>query len=314
MTAPDAARLHAINEQAIAILRLGIPIDLGLGNTPIDRLTAINGRLQTEAGDGSASRILNDGQVPEPYRKLAAMWLATDDPAAIFESLISHEQHRRAATTPLRRAALQPLAISVMVFLGLVYYCVFTVPQLEAQYAQMHQTPPSYTAALIQLKNTMPFWIIGVPIALAVVYFGWKQIASGPLMNWLPGARSYADWNDAEARTRSLATLLESGVERSEAMELAGPIPPSGLAATITQSQDPSISTTSRAFSLRRLSQFYRFLAEDRREVLYSKLPALLGLFLAGLIILAYGLTVFVPWIEVLRGIGSAGMDNMGEI
>lgn len=308
MTSSSADRLASLNQQAIAILRLGIPLDLGLGADPIDQLREINDRLTVDAGRSeSAESLLQRHSFPERYELIARMMLLADDPTAIFQSIALQDLNRQAASNPFRQAFAEPIVVLVLAYLGMIVLCSWAVPHIEAQYTQLGQTPSGVTRALILVRDAMPIWIIAAPVCAIIARLAWRHLSSS-LLSQIPGARSYSRWLAAESQSRRLAVMIRSDVDQETAIALASssvtpPTPIRPIADSIVRSGDKA----SRSRALNHLARFYHFLAEDRRNTYYAKTPALLGLLLSGLIVLGYGLATFLPWIEILSSLGETG-------
>ena len=302
-------RLISLNLQAIAILRLSIPLELGLGFNPIDRLQEINERLMNHVGDSTSLDLqLERLDVPDRYRSIAAMLVESDDPAQILEAVSIEKTRRRITINPFYQAVAQPIVISVLVYLGLVLLCLFTAPKLQAEYDQLQQVPHGVSAVLLSIKQWMPVWLIAYPIALVLLVVLWTRLASRSLLNLVPGVTAYQRALDSESQMQSLAALTHSGVKSDRAMKLtlqAGPVGRSirPIADEIVRSSE----SPSRAPALMRLGRFYRFLAKEQQRSRFAKLPAYASLACAGLFVLAYGLATFVPWVEVLRNLGKIG-------
>ena len=312
---PDstAARLVSLNQQAIAVLRLGIPLDFGLGSDPVERLREINERLIVEPdNDEPAESLLAKHDFPVRYVSIARMLLETDDPALIFDSIAGTEMDREAASIPFRQALAEPIVVAVLVYVCMIFLCSFTVPHLEDQYVQDGQSPSGVTQLLIWVRDAMPYWLVGFPIAAIAFIFLWRRFAKTVLLNLAPGGRRYGRWLIAESQSQQLAAMTESNVEQNTAIELAGqsvspPTPARPIAEGIMRTGSPESSGP----ALMRLSRFYRFLADDRRRSLFGKVPAFMSLGLAAVIVFAYALATFLPWVEVLSNL--SGLGEVGQ-
>lgn len=309
MSVSPAERLLSLNRQAIAILRLDIPLDFGLGPDTEGQLREINDRLilNTER-DLSADALLEKHAFPQRYQAIAQMLLATDDPAPIFESIALQELERDLAINPFRQAMTQPLIVAGLAYLGMIYLCSYTLPHIEDQYTQQGIEPTGATELLIQMRGLMPYWIIGFPILLLATLLIWKRTSRSFLLRFFPGAKPYTRWLAAESQTKRLAVLVGSDVDQQTAISLATSstmpqIPLRPIAESILQDGDQQ----SQSRVLKRLAQFYQFLAEDRRRTTFAKTPALIGLLIAGFFVLGYALATFLPWIEILTNLSGPG-------
>lgn len=302
-------RLISLNDQAIAILRLGIPLDFGLGENTSDQLRQINDSLQSDAqSDQSVESLLARHSLPDRYRALVPILLSTDDPAPIFDSIASQDLGREAASGPFRQALAEPLVIAGLAYLGTIFLCAYTLPHIESQYVQQGQTTSGFTKLLGIVRDTMPIWIVGFPILVIVIWFAWNKFVKNSLMKLFPGSRPYSQWLVAESQAQRLSAMVGSDLDQDTALSLVSTsLMPQVPVRPITESIFREGAADSRSRSLNRLARFYHFLAEDRRRTYFNKAPAMLGLIFAGVVVLGYALATFVPWIEVLSNLSELG-------
>ncbi len=305
---PDSpsVRLVSLNRQAIAIIQLGIPLDFGLGADPVQRLREINDRLLSTVGEtGSAESMLMKHSLPERYRAIARMLLEAEDPAPIFDSLAISDLEQKAASAPVRQAFSEPLVLAVMVYFCAIFLCKFTIPQIEAEYFSEGRSPQGITSILIAMKDSLAYWAIGFPVAVLLTWWAWRALSGGFLFRWFPGGGSYCAWLTAEAQSRRLAALVGSDLDPDTSIQLARISTAENThVRPIAESIVRDAEGTSRAASLIRLSNFYRFLSEDRRKSVFAKVPAIMALVLGSAIVFGYALATFLPWIEILSNLG----------
>ncbi|MCO8124224.1 hypothetical protein NHH03_20950 [Stieleria sp. TO1_6] len=306
---PDslAARLIDLNQQAIAILRLQIPLDMGLGPQPTNRLQQINQQLASDVDSAvSVDELLARHDLPQRYQTFARMLLIADDPTPLFQSVADPDLERESAANPFRQAITEPLVVAGLAYLGMIFLCLFTLPHIENQYIQEGVAPTGATGWLIAVRDAMPYWIVGFPIAMLLLTMLWHRFVKSYLRQRFPGSRLYSQWLVDESQSRRLAALVGSGVDRDQALTLVGnsvkpPSPVRAVARNLVMHGSPASSPR----SLRRLAGFYHFLADDRRRTYFAKVPALLGLLVAATLVLGYALAMFLPWVEVLTNIQS---------
>ncbi|KAA5544565.1 hypothetical protein FYK55_09610 [Roseiconus nitratireducens] len=302
MPESSAERLISLNRQTIAMLRLGIPLELGLGDSPIERLREINETLALNSGrEPEVAPILQSENVSPQYQAIAQALLAAPDPTPIFESIARPTDDAAAVSTPVRLALVEPLVVLGLGYLGMLLLCFHVVPSMEMQYLQQYETPTGVTRWLIAIRDWMPVWAVLFPlIYLALILLGGKWLRK-LYARWGPGTQSRLRWRRREAQAERLSALVDSGIDRETAIDLArgssadsDPIGP--VAENIVRNRSPERASG----ALDRLARFYRFLAENRWPSLVRNVPAAIGLFVASLVVLAYGLALFVPWIEIL--------------
>ena len=307
-----ATKLLSLNQQAIALLRLGIPLDLGLGGEPISRLSEINERLVGQSSP-SVDALFANHAFPDRYESVARMLLAADDPAKIFQSISEPAQDLTEAARPIRRAITEPVVVMVLAYFGMLFVCFFVLPHIQAQYEQSRQDPIGFTALLIRVQETLPIWAVAAPLVGLIGIWLWRTSATGWITQLLPGNSSYSRCIQSAAQTTRIAALVESGMNPDEAISLARekhptPTPVGTLVKSVLDAPTAdSQPNRAQSRSLEQIARFYRYLASDRRQAFASKLPAILGVLLAGCVVLGYALVMFVPWIEVLTNLSEAG-------
>jgi hypothetical protein len=309
MPKPSPERLIELNQQALALLRLGIPLDLGLGTDPETALRELNERLVGELrSDLSLDQALEKHRAPPAYRPIARMLTAASDPLPVFKALVARQANLQAAAGPLRRAAIEPLLVACLAYVGMIVFCGTMVPGIADQYAQLGQPPEDVAWLLIRIRELMPVWLVGFPVLVLAGWLGWRRFARRLPATVLPGAARYQHWLRAEAQTRYLAALATSDLDPDQAAALAreganadrrgtrataAPLP---LANRLLREVDRQ----SRPAALERLAAFYRGLTDEERGSRFGRVPATVGVLIAGVIVLAYGLALFLPWVQLL--------------
>ncbi|PNY34642.1 hypothetical protein C2E31_21920 [Rhodopirellula baltica] len=124
-----ADRLISLNRQAIEVIQLGIELDPGLGENPIDALREINSRLEIFSGrDTLPETLLREVELPEGYRPFAEALLATRNPAAVFEAMAIRPRANASATLPIRTIAIEPALMLVLGFVVVMILCSWSAP------------------------------------------------------------------------------------------------------------------------------------------------------------------------------------------
>jgi len=301
----SAERLISLNDQAVALLRLGVPIDLGLGENPTERLEQINRKLTTVSqSEPSIGFVLNRLNASPRYEAIAKSLLAANDPTPIFQAITVTDRRGIDVSPRVRRSMVEPFIVLALAYLGMLLLCASVIPLIETEYEQLLLEPEGSAAFMATIRAWMPVWAWAFPLVLGLmVWFGGRLIQR--LCDSLaPGGRLRRRWSENESQTQRLAALLESGVDRQTALDLVdrgsvaeqpvGPVTDTLLEEMNEQTPD----------GLRRLSGFYRFL--DREQRFASKVPAFIGLTLASVIVLAYALALFLPWIDLLTHLSEA--------
>jgi type II secretory pathway component PulF len=187
------------------------------------------------------------------------------------------------------------------------------------------------------LHSTLPYWIAIPPLVL-VLPAVWRRFSSSPgaapqtrMLSWLPGVSSAVREHRLAAFAQSLASLLEAGVPLPEALRLAAghwedaaldgetrllaaalergqtAADASGLTAELPPFLRWAIwqadEAVGRPRALRMAAEIYRQSAERRIQRLEVILPVVGCLVIGGGVTLLYGLALFVPVAQMLRGL-----------
>ena len=198
--------------------------------------------------------------------------------------------------------------VLVLAYFGLLFFCFGVLPAIEAQYRQVSLPPTGFTEYMVVVRESAAIWGFGFPIVLLIFVLFLRGGLAGALGRLLPGNRASQQCMGAAAQTRRLATLVGAGLPADQAMELTQQAQPSArrikaVAEDLLQQEDSESSPR----ALMRLAAFYRYLAMDHRRSFWQGAPAVLGILAAGVVVLGYSLVMFLPWIEVLTGLGGIG-------
>lgn len=306
------------------MIRLGIPLDMGLepelaGETSIDLLDQINQLLNSESASergsseelDSVDQILKENAIPDRYRSVARLLLLASDPTPVFQSLSTQRPDDHAIYRPVARAITEPAIVLFLAFVGLIFLCLFVLPHIESQYEQIWRKPSGVTAALLSVRDLMPWWLITVPVFALIVFLLLRHRLPKLLLNVIPGGRRYVHWLQSAARTNRLAAVISNQHPAANAGSIAH------LAGDNEQNEQPIIERVLRESpgsthveSLQKLSKFYTHLAKTRHRQFFTGIPTFFGILLAGIVVLVYALATFVPWIEMLSVLGERRFEQ----
>jgi type II secretory pathway component PulF len=224
---------------------------------------------------------------------------------------------------------------------GLAGFCLFLVPVLQNTYHSMRVAEGPGLEVLQFLRRTLPYWIGIVPLVLLALVV-WNRRKSQPmashgraarLLSLVPGMSRTIFQERATNFADALATLLDGGTQLEEAMRIAADAwndPPMAeatrsLAANLRVGQSlnddshfaarfppflrwallNSESTTGRARALRMAGGVYRDAAKHGQQRFRVLAPMVMAIVLGGGATLLYGLALFVPIVNLLRGMAS---------
>jgi type II secretory pathway component PulF len=321
-----------------------LDVDLGQSGTDVTgTLEKINASIarRVSRGDTLPDAIAAETSVVTPsYRCLVQLGLQNGNLATALVG-----SHRLAESVveswhALRLSLLYPAVVVGVAYLGIVGFCLFFLPTLEGMYQTMHIPVGSGLRLLRALRSSLPYWV-AIPPLMLLLAIAWSRFATDRLlslspiarcMTWLPGmsaalfqlhcanfAENLATLLDREtpldealsiaagtwdnptlaAETRALAKTVQEGQRLSDDCPLATRLPPF-LRWALCRSE-----AIGRAPALRMAASIYRDSAIRRLQRIRVVTPLVLCAVLGGGITLLYGLTLFVPVVDMLRGLAS---------
>jgi general secretion pathway protein F len=342
MPQPALDQLMALNDQLSALIEAGVPMETGLplrANDLQAQLQAINANVAREVSRGAT---LDDAlsAAPPLYGSIVRTGLhAGQLPIALrsFHRLAeSRSQTLEAATFSL----VYPALVLLLAYLGLVFFCLWLVPTLQEMYFSAGLAPRRALSILAALRETLPYWIVFPPLGIAAVVIIGRRARKYPHTGWLalrrrlPGLMRANREIQAANFAQLLAALVESDVPISEALamaagawedhelaaatrRLAGAMsaPRGGIdplpAAAVDASYPPLLkwaildaeAVMAPQTALRQVADTYRASAQRRLDRWSLAAPLLLCVVVGGGATLLYGLALFVPIVDLLKGL-----------
>ncbi|WP_417730304.1 hypothetical protein [Rosistilla oblonga] len=331
------------HKELLSMQRLGLPMELGFEGPPnalASQLEQIQRRLalRIERQGDLIQAIASDPDLPKPYRSALSTWVQCEHPTEVLDQLSAAASARRDLHGQMGIALIGPLILVVVVYFGLISLCLVVAPRLEAIYAQMW-LPVSGSLRLIgMLRDAMPIWVPGVPV-LAILAIVWWSLRRGrSRFGWLFGGRRYFKSLQTAAYARHVAALLDVGCSTGKALASVGPLPLQShdlggelatanvylsTAEEIGQQvppDDPTIAALppmlrwalvgqldgqSRSQVLREVAAIYSDAATSQARRWRVVLPMLLSGGIGGLLVLAYGLGLMLPYVDLLYKIAT---------
>ncbi|MCI0491747.1 MAG: type II secretion system F family protein [Planctomycetes bacterium] len=337
--------LMALNDQFMALVEAGVPVDAGLGMDAAASLEKINATVARRVSRGeSLSESLEDDEhdVPDAYRCLVQLGIHSGNVGTAWDESNLLAETVDSSRYAVRSALFYPILVCAVAYVGLIGFCLYFVPTLEEFYRDLRIPPGSGLRALQFVRNTMPYWIVLPPLALLLLAAWWFRTRSrGAMSNgrvarvlaWVPGISRAISQQRYASFSESLATLLERGVSLEESLDLAagvsgdaglnqgacalvagleqGQMPPDDSAAArrfppfLRWSLWHSEATIGRVPALRMAARVYRHSAERRAERLRIVAPIVACVLIGGGVTLLYGLMLFIPVVQMLRSLAS---------
>jgi general secretion pathway protein F len=308
----------------------------------VKRINATVAR-RVKSGESLSDAVEDDEQVvPSSYRSLVQLALRSGDLASALDGSNRVAESVDDSRFAVRSSFIYPLIVCCLAFVGLILFCIYLVPSLAAMYSSLRLRRGSGLRVLQLLRESLPYWMAIPPIVLLLYLIRLWQTkrkfgsASGPragALSWLPGMKQALFQERCASFSDSLAKLVASEVPIAEALPLAAHAcgdsrlvgAAESLAAAIEQGQTPmddspvakqfppflrwallhSDATVGRARALQMAAGIYRESAQRRQDKLRIIAPIVVCVLLGGGATLLYGLSLFVPVVQLLRAIAS---------
>ena len=339
MTPATLDQFMALNEQLAALAVAGVPLDLGLGQSKseipiaLERASAVVARRVSQGASVAEALREEDPALPAAYRCLMQVGQETGEIGMLLQGQARLARSVSDSNRTVRSAMFYPLLIGTLAFAGLVAACYFLVPILSNSFTSL-DAPAGFGLEFLEaLRDSMPIWGTAIPIIFALWFIGrWMQRGRSPnarTLAWLPGVSRTMQLERTANFAESLAALLESGIALPTALyTAAGASGDRGLAMAAKElsadlvAERPLGSLTSlrkfpaflrwvlsdpslddRASLLRTAGGMYRDWATQRSERMQMLAPIFGIVVLGGGVTLVYALVLFVPLVELLRGV-----------
>ncbi len=320
--------LIALNDEMAALIRAGIPLELGLDPSFSKRLGGLTQRLRDRMEQGkSLPEALSDEDehVPPIYRAIVEAGLKAGRLPEALESLSEFSQALLELKQRIALAFVYPAIVLGVAYGLFVAFVAAVVPRLEDVYRQLQLPQHEWMSLLRGLHEMVHIWGPGVFLAACVLMLWKGRSLSGNRAPWMWSI--VANFHRASF-AGMLALLVKHQLPLPEALRLAGGAS-SGrrIRKTADELADDVQSgntlaqslSTRRAFppfmrwmisngekqgalgaTLHQASDIYRHRALNGAQSLKIVLPILLTVLLGGGVVLIYGLALFVPLSDFL--------------
>jgi len=318
MTPDLIAPVVTFHQQLTRLSAAGLPFDLGLqhdqsASSHVEILNAIKRvedalRLRVELGQPLVDAINAATELTPRHRASLLASLDSGDAPAIFESLSQPARSRARVLRQVGISTVQPFVLMLLTFLAFILLCLTTIPRLEMFYAQLWKQPSRALNWLLTLRDTMPIWSVLLPVLFISVWFYISRRSSLGAWRWMPGATRYLESMRLANFADQVATYIDRGISRDHAMALAD----ANLAAELNThpSDAPPLLRWALMGDLgdEPAENVFRFVASSYRQSAEQfslgwrvVLPAALLPIFGGALVFAFGLSLFVPMIELMK-------------
>lgn len=232
---PSASDIAVMTRQLATLVRAGVPLIDSLSalmdQVEKDSLIKVLGQVRESVnqGIGFARSLEQHPKIfPALYCNMVSAGEASGTLEAVLERLADFMEGQARMRGKITAALMYPALMSVVGFVVVTVLMVTVVPKVTAVFDNIGQALPWYTQLLIFISTMLAgyWWAIAIVVALSLWFFRrWKRSPAGR-MKWdrfMLRVIVFGRLNqlDAVARfSRTLSTLLSSGVQLLRAMEI----------------------------------------------------------------------------------------------
>lgn len=229
-------QLVALNDEIAALVRAGVPLELGLrevGQDSAGRLQEISQALSARMSNGASlpeALRAEEARLPVAYRTVVEAGLRAGRLPAALESLSNYARELVELRRKITLALLYPLIVVALAYFLFVVFIVDLVERLRETY-ELFRIPIHWPLAIVvSVAETAANWWWAPPLCLAVAVLWWMTTGgahilsfSGPArpLAWIPGvgpiSRRFQFANFADL----LALLVEHDVPLAEGLRLS---------------------------------------------------------------------------------------------
>ena len=222
--------------QLSTLLGAGMPLVPSLSilikqaNNPLLKKSLAQIREQVNEGKSLTESMSNFPQIFQPfYLNMVRAGEASGTINLVLERLADFSENQQALMSKIKSAMYYPIAVLFVGSAVIFLLMTFLVPKITGIFADMHQTLPLVTIILIVISNFLKsfWWLILILLAVAVAAFRYMTTGTeGGKRQWDNAKLKIPVWGQINRKiaiarfSRTLATLLQSGVPLLAAMEI----------------------------------------------------------------------------------------------
>ncbi len=239
------ADLIALNEEVIALVRCGVPLEQGLPalgarlSRDLQRLTQELGHDLEQGVSLDEALQRNANRIPPIYLEVVRAGLRSGRIASALENLSRMTRHYQELQRDVGRSLLYPCLILVFFYFGILGFFWFFVPtylQTFPLFSPVEDQLPLVQASIAVLRwpaETIDYWapIPPIVLALAVLAWLWDGRARSLRAGWpgfglglIPGVRAVLRGARQALWVELMALMISARMPLSEAFRKAGAI------------------------------------------------------------------------------------------
>ncbi len=232
---PSTSDVAVMTRQLATLVRAGVPLVESLSalmdQVEKETLVRVLGQVRENVNQGTAfakSLEQHPKIFPPLYHNMVSAGEASGNLESVLERLADFMESQARLRGKVMAALMYPALMSVVGFAVVTVLMVTVVPKVTAVFDNIGQALPWYTRLLIFNSQLLANWWWAIAIVAGGIFWGfrrWKKTDNGRLTwdKFLLNVVIFGRLNllTAVARfTRTLATLLSSGVQLLRAMEI----------------------------------------------------------------------------------------------
>ena len=190
-SSPGSAKLEdlvALNDEIAALVRAGVPLELGLEQISRDlrgslgRMAATLGSRMSHGESLSEAMEAESSQFPKMYRSVVEAGLRAGRLPAALEAVTSYAQSLLEVHRRVTLACAYPLIVFVLAYAMFLVMLAEMIPRFEAFAAPGETAPGFWLSILRYLSQTMAVWGPVIPVLLIGVVGFWLFFQKKTLM------------------------------------------------------------------------------------------------------------------------------------
>ncbi len=334
---PSTEDLVALNDEIVALVRAGVPLERGLGLLADDlpgqlgkMAEALGQRMQQGATFAEAVD-QEGGDFPPLYMAVVKSGVRSGRLAVALEGLTTTLRHMADLRATTGVALLYPLLVLFLAWALFLLYVVVLLPSLMTLDVMGHALP----GWLIGIHASVAIWGPLVPALVAIAFLAWWFMSArsvgteGWLWAWIPRSGTLRRYGCLATFAEVLSLLVEHDTPLPEALRLAADssgdrhLQRSGRSAAEAVERGASLADATReapalpAFvglssfaasgqsalvrTAWQAAETYRRRAQRLADSLRLSLPVVFTLAIGATVTIGYALVIFWPWFRTLR-------------
>ena len=230
-------QLIALNDEMVALVRAGVPLERGLieaGRDLRGRLGEIATDLGTRLGQGERlpeALARADRAMPEVYRAVVEAGVRSGRLAQALEGMASIARNYADARRAVGMAMLYPLIVVLLAYALALFFILVIAPRFVSAFDSLGLAPLRPLEILSRIGDSAAYWAPIPPILLGLVVLRWvwagrsvvlDEGALGPLFSRIPLIGSMIRNFRASNFATLLALLIEHRLSLADSVQLAG--------------------------------------------------------------------------------------------